>query len=85
VNLADPAGITTDAHGNLFVVDAQQRRVFKFSARGVLLAETPDSIARLVSTPNGIAVDARGDLYMSVNSKSGTSVIKLALVAPVHR
>jgi class 3 adenylate cyclase/DNA-binding beta-propeller fold protein YncE len=85
LNLTNPAGITTDAHGNLFVVDAQQRRVFKFSPRGVLLAETPDSIARLVSTPNGIAVGARGDLYMSVNSKNGTSVIKLALVAPGHR
>lgn len=85
VQLANPAGISTDQKGSVFVVDSRQRRVFKFSPRGILLAETPDSIGGSLSTANGIAVDTRGDLYLSVNSQNGSSVIKLALVAPGHR
>jgi ABC-type transport system substrate-binding protein len=85
VQLANPAGIITDQQGNLFVVDSRKRRVFKFSPRGILLAETPDSIGDSISTPNGIAADTRGDLYLSVNGQSGSSVIKLAAIAPAHQ
>jgi DNA-binding beta-propeller fold protein YncE len=82
VHLPDPAGITTDEHGNLFVVDKKERRIFKFSPRGMLLAETADSLGATVSSPNGMAVDSRGNLYASLNGQSRSSVIKLTLVAP---
>jgi class 3 adenylate cyclase/sugar lactone lactonase YvrE len=83
VDLASPSGITVDGLGHLYVVDGGLHRILEFSRQGVLLGETKD-LGRTVSTVNGIAVDARGSIYLSLGTGRPSPVIKLASLGPVH-
>jgi serine/threonine protein kinase/streptogramin lyase len=65
--------IATDSQGHVFVGDSYATggtgigRVQEFSQQGKLLATWGNlhTIPGLLSTPNGLAVDSRGDLYVS--------------------
>jgi trimeric autotransporter adhesin len=72
----DPFGVAVDAAGNVFVADTNNHRVLKVATNGAItsVAGTGESgfsgdgakatLARL-SNPYGIALDARGNLYIA--------------------
>ncbi|MDQ6961736.1 MAG: DUF5011 domain-containing protein, partial [Mariprofundaceae bacterium] len=57
----NPAGITVDASGTLYVADTNNSRIRKISTSGVVTTITGNSFVR----PNGITVDASGTLYVA--------------------
>lgn len=57
-----PRGIAADAVGNIFVVDAGNRQVHKFSPRGTPLLSFSDP---RLSEPAGMALDAGGAIYVA--------------------
>ena len=58
--LSSPWGMTTDASGNIWVVNYNNATVIKYSAAGVVL-----NTFTVVVNPTGIAVDASGNFYVS--------------------
>jgi peptidoglycan/xylan/chitin deacetylase (PgdA/CDA1 family)/streptogramin lyase len=66
-NLADPAGVAADAAGNVYVADAGNGRVDKFSPGGTFRGSwgSPGSGPGQLSQPAGVAVDAQGDVYVA--------------------
>jgi sugar lactone lactonase YvrE len=76
-NLNEPAGIATDASGNLFIADGGNNRVIRVdSSTGILTLVAGNGSASstgnggpatlaAVNTPTGVALDAAGNLYIS--------------------
>lgn len=66
-NPADPAGVATDAAGNVYVADAGNGRVDQFSPGGRFQRSwgSPGSGPGQLSHPAGVAVDAKGDIYVA--------------------
>ncbi len=66
-NLADAAGVATDAAGNIYVADAGNGRVEQFSPGGTFRGSwgSPGSGPGQLSQPAGVAVDAQGDVYVA--------------------
>lgn len=66
-----PAGITTDSSGNIYVADASTHNVQKFDKNGVHQLTIGNGAAGSgttnpsFSSPNGIAVDGSGNIYVS--------------------
>jgi sugar lactone lactonase YvrE len=74
-----PGGLAADAAGNLFIADTENNRVRKVAPDGVITTvagngdgnfSNADGVATEVSLPNpkGVAVDAAGNLYMTLGS-----------------
>lgn len=66
-NLAGPAGVATDAAGNVYVADTGNGRIEQFSSGGSFRAAwgSPGSGPGQLSQPAGVAVDAQGDVYVA--------------------
>jgi DNA-binding beta-propeller fold protein YncE len=62
-----PVGIAVDRNGNLFVSDANNGRIEKFSPTGTFLEiiGTKGSGQGQLGAPNGIAVDSAGNIYVA--------------------
>src|SRR3989442_10471867 len=61
-----PFGVATDAAGNVYVADANNNRIQKFTAAGTYLTEwgsfgTGDG---QFDSPQGVATDASGNVYV---------------------
>lgn len=65
--LSHPAGVATDAQGNVWVVDQNNNRVQKFSESGQYLASFGSSGTGngQFSRPTSIAIDAKGNLWVT--------------------
>jgi sugar lactone lactonase YvrE len=91
--LWEPAGLAVDGQGNLYVSDQKNQRVRKVGRDGLI--ETivgtgtfgflgdggPAGLAQL-NGPQGLAVDARGDLYVSDSFNHRVRKVGRAEVAP---
>jgi sugar lactone lactonase YvrE len=71
-----PNSVVSDASGNLFIVDCNNQRIRKVSANGVITTVAGNGSAGYsgdggpatnasMNTPNGIAIDASGNLFIS--------------------
>jgi DNA-binding beta-propeller fold protein YncE len=74
VNLA---GLASDRHGNLYVVDSVNNRVNKLSAAGKWLASWRFSGSPLGLSvgPGGLTVDRQGDVFMPVSGNDSVQKI----------
>jgi tripartite motif-containing protein 71 len=72
--LNQPTGLAVDSKGDVFIVDSANNRVEEFSPTGQYLAKWngPDDTFKFVSK---IALDAHGNMYVSV----GSQVLKLGI------
>jgi serine/threonine protein kinase, bacterial len=71
--LDDPRGVAVDRAGNLYVTDANNKRVLKLPAG----SSTPTVLPFTgLSRPTGVAVDASGNLYVTDEQTPG-QVLKL--------
>jgi predicted membrane-bound mannosyltransferase/DNA-binding beta-propeller fold protein YncE len=63
----EPAGLYTDAEGNLWVADAHNNRVQEFDAEGSFLAQIDNAGAAPggLTEPWSVAVDAEGSVYVA--------------------
>jgi hypothetical protein len=73
-----PAGITTDAAGNVYVAEGNGNRVQKFTNTGAFLLKfgTGGAANGGLVTPSGVAVDSVGNIYVSDNSEGVNRVSK---------
>jgi sugar lactone lactonase YvrE len=65
---ASPSGVATDAAGNVYVVDAGNYRVQKFTSDGKFLRKwgrEGSGKGEFLRTPGAIAVDGAGDVYVT--------------------
>src|SRR5512138_1983120 len=62
-NFDSPTGITSDASGNIYVADSNNKRIKMFDKTGTLLRQIPSS-GQLAYSPCGIGYDA-GYLFVS--------------------
>jgi len=60
-----PAGLATDSAGDVYVADMSHGVVDKFDSAGSYLASFGEGV---LSSTNGVAVDAQGDIYATANS-----------------
>ncbi len=67
IPLSDPEGIALDSTGNVFVVDAGNNRVLKFSSLGVYLSQWQAPVTSLALSPSllSVGVDGKGSVYVS--------------------
>jgi len=66
--LTSPAGVATDASGNVYVVDSGNSRIQKFDASGNFLTTWGSSgggMAGLFQNPKGVATDGSGNVYVA--------------------
>ena len=69
--LSNPYGVAVDANGDVFVADTGNNRVVEFNSSGSIIATINSAPANSVggfttfSSPQGIALDANGDLFIS--------------------
>lgn len=67
--LADPIGLAVDLQGDLFIADVFNNRVLRATpTRNGYSFGVVDSIANGVHEPTGVAVDRRGNVYLSTFS-----------------
>ena len=71
-----PGAMTTDAAGNLYVVDTLNGRVVKLSPDGAYVSEFGKlgDTAGTLSRPKGVAVDAIGNVFVSDGLMAAVSV-----------
>ncbi len=73
--LNNPAGIATDAAGNIYVADEHGNQVFKYTPAGVRsVLASPVGGYQL---PNGVAVDSDNNIYVSTNRFDQHTVFKV--------
>ncbi|WAC39491.1 T9SS type A sorting domain-containing protein [Pedobacter sp. SL55] len=73
--LNKPAGLATDAAGNIYVADEQGNQVLKYTPLGVkTVVASPVGGYQL---PNGVAVDADNNIYVSTNHFDQHTVFKV--------
>ena len=72
--LSGPSGLATDRAGNVYVADATNNRIRKITPAGIIstVAGGGDMVVAgepatqtTINTPNGVALDSRGNLYYS--------------------
>jgi uncharacterized protein (TIGR03437 family) len=83
-SLSAPIGVAVDSTGNLYIADNQAHRIRKVSTNGIIttyagggsLELLPGGQAQATSIefegPNGVAVDAAGNVYISDGDGTGT-------------
>ncbi len=88
-DLNSPVSLTADAEGNIFVADQRNERVRKISAAGIITSVAgtgrtgsagdggPANSADL-NTPNALAVDSAGNVYLS---DTGNARVRVVLTA----
>ena len=74
-----PTGITVDASGNLYIADLFNGRIRKVTSQGIIITVAGNSTVSSIGdgfpatanalSPNGIAVDALGDVLFSNNDE----------------
>jgi uncharacterized protein (TIGR03437 family) len=75
-SLVDCQGIAIDSAGNLYIADTHDQRIRKISAAGIITTvagtgantfsgDAGQAVNAALSQPEGIAVDAQGDLYIA--------------------
>lgn len=69
--LISPRGIVANGRGSVFVADTGNNRVVQFTAQGDFLSEFPTP-----PDPEGLAVDADGDIYVSFRNSSEVRVYR---------
>jgi DNA-binding beta-propeller fold protein YncE len=64
---SNPAGVATDAAGNVYVADFGNHRIQKFTGTGVYLTQWGSfgSGDGQFSTPRGVATDVDGNVYVA--------------------
>ncbi len=72
-----PAGVAVDAHGAIYVSDANAGHIVKLSATGRVLATwgAPGTAAGQFDRPAGIAVDRHGDVYVADKGNGRVQVL----------
>ena len=91
--LSDPQGLAVDAHGDLFIADANDNVVREVSPTGTITTvagtgtagysgDGGQATAAMLNDPIGIAVDANGDLFIA---DSGNNVVREVLPSGMHR
>ena len=93
---SDPRGVTIDASGNLYVADSTSNKLRKITPAGVVSTYAGsgaqgsgdgDALSATFAVPQGVAIDASGNLYVAdasndtirvVSSASPRSVITVA-------
>ena len=74
--LASPTGVAVDSAGNLYIADTRNNRVRRVSSDGVITTVAGNGAAGFsgdggpatsaqLSSPNGVAVDGTGNLYIA--------------------
>jgi uncharacterized protein (TIGR03437 family) len=58
--LSGPTGVSVDAAGNVYIVDAGNQRLRKVATNGVI-----STVAASLASPNSVAVDTAGDLFVT--------------------
>jgi streptogramin lyase len=71
--LDDPEGVAVDATGAVYVVDYTNGRVLKLPANSSAQTALP-STGRLGSPSGDVAVDTRGNVYLTVTKGNGRAV-----------
>lgn len=70
-----PAGLATDAAGNIYVADENGNRVVKYTPNGVeTIVASPVGGYKL---PNGVAVDSDNNIYVSTNHFDQHTIFKV--------
>jgi uncharacterized repeat protein (TIGR01451 family) len=79
--LASPWGVAVDGSGNLFVADTDNQRIRKITPAGIIstvagmgsfgfAGDNGPAVSALLNYPNGVAVDATGNLLIADTSNS---------------
>ena len=79
--IAHPAGVAVDASGNLYIADSENHRVRKVDTSGIITTVAGNGTAGYsgdggpatnasLRAPNGVAVDASGNLYIADSANS---------------
>lgn len=74
--LFEPFGVAVDAAGNLFIADTSNHRIRKVDTSGIITTVAGDGVGRFsgdgsratgasLNTPNAVAVDAAGNLFIA--------------------
>jgi uncharacterized protein (TIGR03437 family) len=85
-----PDGIARDAPGNLYIADPDNHRILKVTAAGIISTVAGNGQAgsagdgglatvASLNTPHGVAVDAKGNIYVA---DTGNGRVRVVLAAP---
>jgi sugar lactone lactonase YvrE len=81
-----PAGLTFDSRGNLYIADRENHRVRKVDKKGIITTVAGNGTAGFsgdggpatqasLNLPSGLAVDSKGNLYISDRSNNRVRVV----------
>src|SRR5205823_6621998 len=75
---SSPVGVAVDSAGNVYVADAEYRRIVKLSPTGELLAQWDSRGAERgqFRSPQSVAVDSAGSVYVVDSGSAG--IVKLS-------
>ena len=62
---SEPAGVTVDAAGNVFVAGGSDNAIRKVSSGGIVTTVAGGNPASILNVPEGVVVDSSGNLYVA--------------------